>query len=118
MEALVALFHAVRSLHGVGLTRATKLLARKRPRLAPIVDGIVKHTVFNGGPHYWAPLHAALRADDTKLWKYLNEAHAAAVLDPAVTPLRVFDVLAWMDGVDHSRKALAWASDAGLSQED
>ena len=106
IRALTQLFTAVRSLHDVGLTRTTKLLARKRPRLAPIVDGVLKDTVFGGGPRYWAPLHRALIADGRELWSYLEEAHAAAGLDERVTTLRVFDVLAWMDGSGQSRYAL------------
>lgn len=69
-----AKFRAVRALYArivqiphVGETRATKLLARKRPRLVPIMDSVVKEHVFDGAPMQWAALHAALRADDQRL---------------------------------------------------
>lgn len=107
LQGLDRLDRELRALPGVGLTRTTKLLARKRPRLVPIVDGVIKQVVFSGGPHYRTPLHRALTANDRRLWKHLAELKASAGLDSAVPVLRVFDVLAWMDGTGNSSKALA-----------
>lgn len=105
-KALDQLYYRLRAIHGIGPTRTTKLLARKRPRLAPIVDDVLRDTVFQGWSAYWAPLHKALRADDKRLWKFLQDMHREAGLAPAVPTLRVFDVLAWMDGTDQSHLAL------------
>lgn len=103
-DAVRALFRALVALPGVGETRATKLLARKRPRLVPIVDGVIKRTVFNGASRHWAPLHAALSANERALWNRLVEAREAAGLSETVSVLRVFDVLAWMDGSGNSER--------------
>lgn len=96
------LYAALKDLHGVGETRATKLIARKRPRLVPIVDQVVKRTVFRGLPSQWEPLHSALREDDGALHKRLVALRDEAGLPAAVSATRVFDVLAWLEG---SKKA-------------
>jgi Family of unknown function (DUF6308) len=54
------------ALPGVGSTIASKLLARKRPRLRPIYDSVVA-TVTNTRAQLWEPLRVALRADDCDL---------------------------------------------------
>lgn len=104
-EAVPFDFTAVRELYrelvwlpGIGETRATKLLARKRPHLVPIVDSVVRSEVFNGGRQHWAPLHAALTANGCALWKRLEYLRGVAGLPDHVPVLRVLDVLAWMDG--------------------
>ncbi|MGA4669601.1 DUF6308 family protein [Propionibacteriaceae bacterium Y1923] len=97
-----ALYGALTSIDGIGQTRATKLLARKRPRLVPIVDDVIWEKVFNFAPYQWQPLHEALRADDCALWNRLISLREDAGLSPAVPVLRIFDVLAWMDGKGYS----------------
>lgn len=91
------LFEQLKSLPDVGLTRATKLFARKRPRLVPIVDSVIRHYVFSDGRKHWTPLRDAFRADGLALWRRLERLHGKAELHPQVTTLRVFDVLSWMD---------------------
>lgn len=105
-QALVALFWNVCALPGVGLTRATKLCARKRPRLVPIVDRVIKRVVFTDGTNHWAPLHRALTANDRHLWTQLEKLKVSADLPEEVPVIRVFDVLAWMDGTGNSVNAL------------
>jgi Family of unknown function (DUF6308) len=84
-------------LRGVNWVIASKLLARKRPNLIPIYDRVVK-TVMDGDRNYWVPLCTALRADYKALHKRLVRLHHEAGLPLAVPPLRVFDVIAWMEG--------------------
>jgi hypothetical protein len=72
-------------------------LARKRPRLIPVYDRIVKK-VAGGDPNYWVPLCEALQADDRALHHRLLRLHQEAGLPPAFSALRVFDVIAWMEG--------------------
>lgn len=105
--ALNELFWDLRGLPGVGLTRTTKLLARKRPRMVPIVDGVLKKVVFNGGSSYWGPLHRALIAEDHALWGQLERLKVQADLPSSVPTVRVFDVLAWMDGTGNSDRVIA-----------
>ncbi|AXH96616.1 hypothetical protein DV701_11225 [Ornithinimicrobium avium] len=100
------LYRALIALPFVGETRATKLLARKRPRLVPIVDSVIKQAVFGGANSQWRPLHAALTAQESLLWNRLLHLRQASGLSECVTPLRIFDVLAWMDGSGNTRRVL------------
>lgn len=90
---------ALRSLDRVGPTRASKLLARKRPRLRPIYDDVVSR-VTNTIQSQWEPVRVALRADGCALHERLVHLHAEAGLSEQVPALRVLDVVAWMEGKD------------------
>ena len=100
------LYGELRKLPNIGLTRATKLIARKRPHLVPIVDGVINTTIFNQSRNHWAQLHTALTADDCRLWKKLAEFKDLADLPKEVPAVRIFDVLAWMDGTGRYSRAL------------
>lgn len=91
------LYAAVRGLPDIGRTRASKLLARKRPRLFPIRDEVVE-TVLELRQDFWEPLRTALRAQDGALDDRLRRLHAQAALPPDVSRLRVLDVVAWAEG--------------------
>lgn len=88
---------ALRGLPGVGRTIASKLMARKRPRLVPIYDKVLRKVMGLEGGH-WLPLNAALRADDHALQQRLLALREAAGLPVSVSALRVLDVIAWRDG--------------------
>jgi len=78
-------------LPGVGWVTASKLLARKRPRLLPVYDQVVKCALGSPG-NFWISLHDALATPD--VISALKPLHQQA---PArVTPLRVLDVAVWM----------------------
>ncbi|MCC2319534.1 DUF6308 family protein [Cellulomonas xiejunii] len=83
---------------GIGETTATKLLARKRPHLVPILDAVVTAELSVVKGRYWVPLHAWLTADECAGHRRLEELRSAAGLGSEVSVLRVFDVLAWMVG--------------------
>lgn len=102
-----ALYRELKSLPWVGETTATKLIARKRPRLVPIMDAVVRQTVFAGLPTQWGPLHAALREDGQALHKHLVGLREAAGLSEAVSAIRIFDVLAWIEGTDNAARVMA-----------
>ena len=87
----------LRKLPDVGRTIASKLMARKRPRLVPIYDKVLRQVMGLAEGH-WLPLNAALRADDQALQKRLLELRAAVNLPESVSALRVLDVIAWRDG--------------------
>lgn len=91
------LMRALRSLRGVGPTTASKLLARKRPRLRPIWDSVVTE-VTDTVTEQWDPVRVALRQDDRALHRRLLRLQAAAGLPGDVSALRVLDVVAWMEG--------------------
>lgn len=94
---------ALRTIPGIGPTTASKLLARKRPHLVPIFDSVVDKELWLQNQQLWSPLHAWLTADGGVKHERLVELRARAALDLQISTLRVFDVLAWMIGRDHTR---------------
>lgn len=82
--------------YGVNWVTAGKVLARKRPRLIPVYDRIVRCAVGRP-PSFWLALHAALREDEAALHRQLLELRQAAGLPETVSALRVCDVAVWMN---------------------
>jgi hypothetical protein len=99
------LYRAVRELPKVGRTKASKLLARKRPALIPIWDTVIGG-VTQAGDHFWEPLRQQLRANDAALHRRLLRLRYQANLTSSVTALRVFDVVCWMEGKEKGYKPL------------
>lgn len=93
------LMRGLRQLPKIGPTRASKLLARKRPRLRPIWDSVVT-SVTGTLDRQWEPLRVALRDNDKALHHRLIRIRGAAGLPAEVSALRVFDVVTWMEGKD------------------
>lgn len=86
---------ALREIHGVGRTMASKLIARKRPRLFPIYDDVVGRELGTKAAHL-EPVRVALR--DGELHARLQDLRDRAGLDEVVPTVRILDVLAWMQG--------------------
>jgi hypothetical protein len=88
-----ALYWALRKLHNVGRTRASKLMARKRPRLVPVVDSVIIEAL-NLGDDSWVSLRACL-SDPT-----VRQAIEASRPDNApaefISTLRLLDAAVWM----------------------
>ncbi|MFE2159949.1 DUF6308 family protein [Streptomyces lydicus] len=82
--------------YGVNWVIAGKVMARKRPRLLPVYDRIVRCAVGRP-PSFWLALHAALSEDDAALHRRLLELRQAAGLPETVSALRVCDVAVWMN---------------------
>ncbi|MGA3486707.1 DUF6308 family protein [Micromonosporaceae bacterium DT55] len=91
----------LRLIPGVGRTTASKLLARKRPRLLPIWD-IVIRDVTDTSKDQWEPLRVALRADKLALHRRLLHLRDALQLPEEISALRILDVIAWREGKDRS----------------
>lgn len=81
---------ALRSIDGVKRTKASKLIARKRPRLIPICDSIVG-PVTNTVHSQWLPLREALQADGETLQDRLTTLARDAELPKQVSALRVLN---------------------------
>ncbi len=85
---------------GIGPTRASKIMARKRPRLIPIYDSVV-HPLMglkdSGGQ--WTAWYAAL-TDGTNLPGRLEEIREAADAPKHISGLRVMDIVLWMHGIE------------------
>lgn len=91
------LHDALRELPDVGWVIAGKLLARKRPRLVPIYDSVVR-TVVRHPDNYWEALRLALCKNGGALHDRLLRLRELAGLSEQVSALRIFDVVAWMSG--------------------
>ncbi|MGW5307263.1 DUF6308 family protein [Streptomyces griseoluteus] len=81
--------------HGVAWVKAGKLLARKRPRLVPVYDRVVR-CVLGSPSSFWLDLHRALRADGRALQHELLDLRERARIPRTVSALRVCDVVLWM----------------------
>lgn len=91
----------LRAQTGMGRTKTSKLLARKRPRLIPVMDAVVDCRL--GKPElFWQSLHAALLVP--KVRDQVFKLRRDAGLGPDVSDLRVIDVIVWMDHQEAHRK--------------
>ncbi|WP_424920054.1 DUF6308 family protein [Streptomyces sp. wa1064] len=90
-------WHLLCAQHGVNWVIAGKLLARKRPRLLPVYDKVVRCALGRPRPSFWLVLHAALREDDAALHRRLLELRQVAGVPETVSALRVCDVAVWMN---------------------
>ncbi|MGD3112490.1 DUF6308 family protein [Streptomyces sp. YGL11-2] len=89
-------WHLLRDQPDVGWVIAGKVLARKRPRLLPVYDKVVRCALGRPRPSFWLALHAALRADDRALHRRLLVLRQVAGVPETVSALRVCDVVVWM----------------------
>ncbi|GIG93061.1 DUF6308 family protein [Plantactinospora endophytica] len=92
------LYQELLEVPGVGRTTASKLLARKRPRLLPVWDTETAKVTGARSKH-WEPLRLALRADGKVLHRRLLRLRDLAGLPSQVSALRVFDVICWREGI-------------------
>lgn len=91
------LWTLLRQHHNVGMTVASKVMARKRPRLIPVQDKVVRTAV--GWDHtidFWEGMRNLLRDDDAALVRRLKEIAAAAAVTTSFSDLRTLDVVIWM----------------------
>jgi Family of unknown function (DUF6308) len=92
---------ALDALPGVGPTIASKLCARKRPRLIPIYDSVVAR-VTNAYDKQWEPLRTALQGRTSGVHTSLHERllglRERARLESHISAIRVYDVVTWMEG--------------------
>lgn len=80
---------------GMGWVITGKLLARKRPRLLPVYDRVVR-CAYGRPDGLWSWLFAMFADDDARLNDRLLAAREAADVPHEVSALRVLDVIVWM----------------------
>ena len=97
LKPAYALWAKLRTLDGVGPTRASKLMARKRPMLLPVMDSVVR-TGLGISPQEdsWVLLRDALTADGAALVAEI-ESLRPVDLDDRVSTLRILDAALWMN---------------------
>lgn len=81
------------SIPGIGGTRASKLMARKRPNLFPILDSVVRERLGAGHIDAWTAIRRVL--DDERLRARIDGLWTAPEADRPST-LRLLDVATWM----------------------
>ena len=81
-------------LYGVSWVIAAKLMARKRPRLIPVYDSVVKQALSPRDDNFWLALRSEL--GDTGLRQRLAEMRAEAGVAEDISLLRILDAAVWM----------------------
>jgi Family of unknown function (DUF6308) len=95
---------------GVGPARASKLLARKRPRLVPVTDSVVVRWI-DAPEETWAAIRYCLQDESLRRSvKRLRPSHARKT----TTVLRLLDVTLWMLH-SQSKAAKQARLDAGIN---
>jgi hypothetical protein len=92
LGAATHLWDLLRNVDGIGRTRASKLLARKRPHTLPIVDSVIS-AALQLRADTWRPLAIAL--GDEHLRNDIENLRPA-LLSKGVSLLRLLDVATWM----------------------
>ncbi len=83
---------------GIGPTTASKIMARKRPKLIPIWDSVIGRVVGEkNADTQWADWHAVF-SDGSGLPERLDAIRSMAGVGRDVSQLRILDVLLWMYG--------------------
>ncbi|MEU8813395.1 DUF6308 family protein [Actinoplanes sp. NPDC048796] len=111
LETATFLHSSLSKLPGIGPVIASKLLARKRPRLVPIHDRVVLRVLAPPKNKFWETLAAALRAHALREGiEALRPAHGGSA-----SLLRLLDVAIWTRH-SRSRAAQAARAKAGVSE--
>lgn len=87
-------------LPGIGWVTANKLLARKRPRLLPVYDSVVRDALEPGPDQFWSRLRACL-ADHEQVRAELQRVRAIGASDLSL--LRILDIIVWMRAFGHDQ---------------
>lgn len=81
----------------IGPTRASKIMARKRPHLIPINDRVIRRVIDKKrGEEDWQLWWEALTCDNEL--ERRADALRTAIDKPGLSTLRVFDIVLWMSG--------------------
>ncbi len=89
------LWRMLDALPSVGPTTASKLYARKRPRLRPIYDSVIAEVI--GSTSLWEPLRTHLQ-QDLGLHPHLLSLRDDLRPPFDLSAIRILDVLLWMHG--------------------
>lgn len=96
-SAALELWRILMKYKGIGITRASKLMARKRPHLIPINDSVIRRVAdYTEKQNDWFLWWEALREDE-ELERRAEELRNA-VNRPSLSTLRALDILLWMSG--------------------
>ena len=109
-SSAAAAWERLTKVEGIAWVTANKLLARKRPRLLPVYDRVVRDEV--GRPtSFWASLHASLAADNSALHGKLLAIREKAGVGDDISAIRVFDAVTWLAAQDRDQERSTPAKD-------
>ena len=104
--ALSELFDAFGGIRGVGLSKATKALHRKRPALIPMLDSVVQKYLADDDPGEQAPfaeraleLVRGYKGDLDRNQVALSALRREIGRDRELSEVRILDLLIWADRV-------------------
>ncbi|QOT17933.1 DUF6308 family protein [Paenarthrobacter sp. YJN-5] len=108
-SAAIGLWRLLRGngkLWGIGPTTASKIMARKRPRLIPIFDSVVGPLMGHTTPEgQWKTWHSVL-TDGSGLQQRLRSIKTESGIDKDISELRTMDVVLWMHGKEQGMKVI------------
>lgn len=91
------LWRLLESIDGIGWVTAGKLCARKRPRLLPIYDSVVKDALaLPDGEGFWSALHRWLTNQPEAVDRLRQIRDDTPGVPPDLPLLRVLDIAIWM----------------------
>ena len=90
------LWKSIDLLWGVGPTKASKLLAAKRPFLFPIYDQHVANALQLSPDDYWQPWQKFMCSENGHKATKIVKQMADSLDKPNLSPLRLFDIVIWM----------------------
>lgn len=100
------LYGLLRSMKSIGPTRASKLLAVKRPGLVPIRDSFVEEALDAGKvSEWWASMMSVWSTPDLGPAVDSLRSRAGSAVPPYVTDLRLVDVAVWLSIETAHRRA-------------
>lgn len=92
---------------GVGRTKASKIMARKRPHLIPIYDSVVAPLMgLKKSDNQWTTWQGSF-LHDSELSERLRRIKAMSGIEESISDLRVMDIVLWMHGKQIATPALA-----------
>ena len=104
--ALRQLFDAFEGIRGIGLSKATKALHRKRPALIPMLDSVVQKYLADDDPGAQAPfgeralaLVRGYKSDLDRNRVALSTLRREIAQDRELSEVRILDLLIWADQV-------------------
>ena len=104
--ALRQLFDAFAGIRGIGLSKTTKALHRKRPALIPMLDSVVQRYLADDDPGAQAPygeralaLVRGYKSDLDRNRAALSTLRRKLEPDRQLTEVRILDLLIWADQV-------------------
>ncbi len=96
------LWKEVHGLWGIGETKASKLLAAKRPFLFPIYDQHVAKALQLSPDNYWQPWQKFMCSENGQKSTKIVKQMADSLDKPNLSPLRLFDIVIWMQRHGHT----------------